>query len=52
MNLIAEKPHDQYGSAVFIRNGLSNDKTSVPDKDDIKVISTKTLRDFLLTQYI
>ncbi|XP_071480569.1 uncharacterized protein [Diadema antillarum] len=42
MTLIAERPHDQYGSAVFLRNGLSADKISISDTDNTEIITINT----------
>ena len=39
MTLIAERPHDQYGSAIFAREGLTVDKSSLFDNDNIEVLS-------------
>lgn len=38
MTLILEMPHNQYGSAIFIRNGLSVDNTICTDKDEVEII--------------
>ena len=39
MTLIAERPHDQYGSAIFARNGLAVDKSYLSDINNIEVLS-------------
>ena len=39
MSLILERPHDQYGSAIFVRHGLTVDKTFLSDTNNIEVLS-------------
>ena len=43
MSLIAEIPHDQYGSAIFVRNGLIVDKSSTSDIDNIEVLTIELM---------
>ena len=38
MTLITERLHDQYGSAIFVRNGLTVDNASVSENDNIAVL--------------
>ncbi|XP_038058777.1 uncharacterized protein LOC119730062 [Patiria miniata] len=39
MTLIIERPHDQYGSAIFVRSGLTVDKFSLSETDNIEALS-------------
>ena len=39
MTLIAERPHDPHGSAIFARNGLDANKSSLSDSNNIEVLS-------------
>ena len=43
MTLITERLHDQYGSAIFVRNGLTVDNASVSENDNIEVLSIELM---------
>ena len=43
MTLITERLHDQYGSAIFVRNGLTVDNTSASENDNIEVLSIELM---------
>ncbi|KAI5732047.1 hypothetical protein M8J77_020382 [Diaphorina citri] len=42
MVLVLERPHDQYGSAVFIRNDINVTSACLTDFDDIEVLTVDT----------
>ena len=39
MNLIVERPHDQYGSAIFIKPGINLSTTSTSSNNNIEILS-------------
>ena len=51
MTLITERLHDQYGSAIFVRNGLTVDNAYVSDNDNIEVISIELMGIYVRSVY-
>ena len=43
MPLITEILHDQYGSSIFVRNGLTVDNASVSEIDNIEILSIELM---------
>ena len=43
MSLIVERPHDQYGSAIFVRNSLSVEKSSLSESNNIEILSIQLM---------
>uniref|UniRef100_A0A6P7HAH0 Uncharacterized protein LOC114348275 n=1 Tax=Diabrotica virgifera virgifera TaxID=50390 RepID=A0A6P7HAH0_DIAVI len=41
MKLILERPHDQYGSAVFVRPDIDVASTSLTDQNDIEILTVE-----------
>ena len=41
MSLVAEIPHEQYGSAIFVRNNCICDSTSTPNTNNVEIIQAQ-----------
>ena len=39
MKLAIERPHDKYGSAIFVENDVTIDKTSMTESDNMEILT-------------